>query len=211
MSNKILVGITGGIGSGKSTIARLFKEKYNIPVYFSDIWAKELMSTKSQLIYEITKLLGKDSYFKDGKLNTKYISSIVFNNNKQLSKLNNIVHHAVEKHFKEWVERQNSPYVIYESAILFESGKKDNFDKIITVYADLEKRISRAISRDNSSREEVIKRVKNQLPDEQKKLMSDYIINNNSNENLDVQILNIHKDLLTFVTKTNNGVSTRLH
>lgn len=199
MGATIKVGITGGIGSGKSSICRLFKEKFDIPIYYSDIWAKELMSTKSELIDSIKLLLGPKSYHLDGKLNTRYIAAKVFNDKTLLEGLNSIVHPAVEKHFKEWASRKNTPYVLYESAILFESGSNVNFDKTITVYADLEERIKRTMSRDSCSREEVIKRINTQISDEQKKLMSNYIINNNPGENIEEQVSNIHRYLLTFV------------
>ena len=199
MGNAIKVGITGGIGSGKSTVARMFKEKYDIPVYYSDIWAKEIMSTKSILIDKIRLLLGPEAYHLDGKLNTRYIASKVFNDKELLEKLNNIVHPAVAEHFNEWAERKNTPYVLYESAILFESGRRNDFDRIITVYADEEERIKRTIQRDGCSREEVIKRINTQIPQEQKQMMSNYVINNNPGENIEDQVSNIHKYLLTFV------------
>ena len=199
MGNAIKVGITGGIGSGKSTVARLFKEKYNIPVYFADIWAKELMQIKNQLVYEITNLLGPEAYHMGSKLNKRYIAAKVFNDKELLEKLNNIVHPVVARHFNEWAIRQKSPYVLYESAILFESGRQKDFDRIITVYANVEERIRRTMYRYNCSREEVMKRMNIQISQEQKQMMSNYVINNNPGENIEEQVSNIHKYLLTFV------------
>lgn len=171
-----IIGLTGGIGSGKTTIANHFREA-NIPVYIADDEARKIMQS-SDIIKEIRKAFGQ-SIFDDSILNREKLSEIVFNEPEKLQLLNAIIHPAVREHFQAWVlNHQNVPFVIYEAAILFESGSYKNCDSIITVTAPLESRIQRVIQRDKTSREQVVARINAQWNDEQRIIKSDFIIEN---------------------------------
>ncbi|WP_309610098.1 dephospho-CoA kinase [Flavobacterium sp.] len=172
-----IIGLTGGIGSGKTTIARLF-ESENIPVYIADIEAKKIMQFP-ETINQIAECFGNDAIL-NNQVNTKYLSQIVFENPKELEKLNSIIHPLVKLHFEKWVKKQKTPFVIKESAILFESGSYKYCDKIITVFASEETRILRVMLRDKLSKDEVQQRIKNQWSDVKKISMSDYTIENES-------------------------------
>ncbi|WP_395078137.1 dephospho-CoA kinase [Flavobacterium sp.] len=172
-----IIGLTGGIGSGKTTIARLF-ESENIPVYIADIEAKKIMQFP-ETIEKIRKYFGNDATV-NNQVNKKYLSQIVFENPKELEKLNSIIHPLVKLHFEKWVKKQKTPFVIKESAILFESGSYKYCDKIITVFASEETRILRVMLRDKLSKDEVQQRIKNQWSDVKKISMSDYTIENES-------------------------------
>lgn len=184
-----VIGITGGIGSGKTTVAKEFA-LYGIPIYITDLEAKKLMQSDSVL-----KLIREEfgnKVFEDDKLIRGRLSEIVFNNAECLAKLNSIVHPAVKEDFKNWLlENHNNPYVIYESAILFESGRNKECDFVINVVAPLEVRIERVITRDNTTREKILERIKNQWNDDEKSLKSDFIIDNSSRESQKVGIVKI--------------------
>lgn len=190
-----IVGITGGIGSGKTTIAAMFKE-WGIPVYIADEEAKKLMNSSATIQKQITALFGAEAY-QNNQLNRKFLASKVFNDQSLLNQLNQIVHPEVKKHFKEWVSRQQSPYLLKESAILFEKGDDHNCDKTILVTAPKDQRIARVKKRDNTSKEEVLSRMNNQWEDEQKLLLTDYVIKNDR-PLVDVKrdALGIHNELL---------------
>jgi len=189
-----IVGLTGGIGSGKTTVAGFFKE-FNIPVYIADDAGKRLMQTSSKIRKEIVDLFGTDAY--EGKdPNRKFIASRVFNDKEQLSKLNQIIHPAVEKDFKEWLENQNSDYVIYEAAILFETGGYKKCDFSILVTAPKKLRIERLQDRDNSSVDEIKDRMDNQWDDEKKSQMADFIIENKELTQTKLQVEDIHSKIL---------------
>lgn len=191
-----IVGITGGIGSGKTTVANFFKE-LGVPVYIADEEAKRLMASNAELRQKITGLFGEESY-RDGKLNRKYLAGLVFNNPKKLEALNNLVHPAVAEDFRKWVSAQQAPYVIKESALLFETGDYKNCDVTILVKAPLEERVRRVMHRDAASKESVMGRISHQWPDEKKQMLSDYTIENidiplikNTVRNINVNLLNI--------------------
>ncbi len=191
-----IVGITGGIGSGKTTVANFFKE-LGVPVYIADEEAKRLMASNAELRQKITGLFGEESYH-DGKLNRKYLAGLVFNNPKKLEALNNLVHPAVAEDFRKWVSAQQAPYVIKESALLFETGDYKNCDVTILVKAPLEERVRRVMHRDAASKESVMDRISHQWPDEKKQVLSDYTIENidislikNIVHNINVNLLNI--------------------
>lgn len=190
----IVVGLTGGIGSGKTTVANFFKD-LNVPVYIADEEAKKLMNKSKVLIKKIKKLFGEKAYAA-GELNRPYISSKIFNDKSLLQKMNSIVHPKVAKHFKKWVLKQDSPYVIKEAAILFESGSYKNCDLIITVLADKSTRVERLINRDNSSPESINAIMNNQWEDKNRVKLSDFVINNNDLANTKKQVLTIHKKIL---------------
>jgi dephospho-CoA kinase len=188
-----VIGLTGGIGSGKTTVANLFST-FGIPVYITDLEAKRLMESDLILI-QIKKLFG-ESVFENGVLSREKLSQIVFNNKEKLEQLNKIVHPAVKQHFKNWVlENQKALFVIYESAILFESGSYKECDYIINVVSPIEVRIQRVIKRDNTTREKVLERMKNQWNDEEKSSKSDFVIENSSVQGLKLEIVKILKFL----------------
>lgn len=173
----ITIGLTGGIGSGKTTIAQWFQEK-GIPVYNSDFEAKKLMNENEDLIQQLIELFGDETY-KNGEYNRSYVASKVFNDKELLNQLNAIVHPAVFKHFDEWMDNQNSSFVVKEAAILFESGSYKDCDYIISVIADEEIRIDRVAKRDQLNEDQIRSRMKNQWTDEQRIEKSDFIIENN--------------------------------
>ncbi len=188
-----IIGLTGGIGSGKTTIAKMF-EALHIPVYYADIEAKKLMNTSVLIQSKLISLFGKNAII-DDKINRPLIAGVVFNDKEKLQKLNDIVHPEVEKNFKGWVRRQNSPYVIQENAIIFESKNQNNFDKIITVIAPELDKIKRVINRDKVSEKMVRERMDNQLEDTYKIERSEYIIYNTDIKKSSREVSRIHLEL----------------
>ncbi len=188
-----VVGLTGGIGSGKSTIAKMF-EDLGVAVYIADIEAKKLMSEDPAVKKEITDLFGEEAYW-NNTLNRPFIANIVFNDSTQLEKLNAIVHPAVADHFHKWKDRQNGNYVIKEAAILFENGGYKQCDHTILVVAPLELRISRVLNRDQSTRDEVLSRIKNQWDDDQKIPLADFVIQNIDLQDTEQQVNEIHQKI----------------
>ena len=195
----MVIGLTGGIGSGKTTISKMFEE-IGIPVYISDKEAQKIIETKASVKESIKSLFGELAYV-DGKYNRKYIAEIVFKNKYKLQKLNDIVHPLVAKHFEEWKHLQSSPYVIKEAAILFESGAYRNCDFIITVTAPEEERIRRVVERDGVTEEAVRERMKNQWSDEKKIKLSNEVINNISIEASLLKVREIHSKLIKKLKK----------
>ena len=173
----ITVGLTGGIGSGKTTVARAF-EALGIPVYIADDEAKALMVKSKVIKRKLIQLFGEPAYI-DGQLNRPYLASKIFSDKTLLSKMNAIVHPKVGAHFKRWLKKQEAPYIIKEVAIIFENNLEDQYDYIISVVADEALRIDRVIARDSSSKEKVESIIRNQLPDSEKIEKSDYVIFNN--------------------------------
>lgn len=191
----ITIGLTGGIGSGKTTIAQWFQEK-GIPVYNSDFEAKKLMNENEDLIQQLIELFGDETY-KNGEYNRSYVASKVFNDKELLNQLNAIVHPAVFKHFDEWMDNQNSSFVVKEAAILFESGSYKDCDYIISVIADEEKRIDRVAKRDQLNEDQIRSRMKNQWTDEQRIEKSDFIIENNKDLNaLKLEFEKVYDEIL---------------
>lgn len=190
----MIVGLTGGIGSGKSTVARFFRE-LGVPVYDSDAEAKALMVESEEVREGIAKLFGKEAY-RNGTLNKTYISDIVFKDKKLLNGLNQIVHPAVRKHFGKWVANQKSPYVIQETALIFENAIQGNYDAVILVTAPEAIRIQRVMKRDEVSESQVQSRIKNQLPDKDKIILADFVIENLELERTKEVVGQIHKQLL---------------
>lgn len=171
-----IIGLTGGIGSGKSTIANYFSEK-KIPVYIADDQARELMKFP-EILLEIHKIFG-DSVFENGILDRQLLATIVFNDSQKLKLLNSIIHPAVKKHFENWIlNYKKHPFIVYEAAILFESGSYKICDLIITIIAPIELRIQRVIARDTTSFDQVTKRINMQWTDEQRISKSDFVIRN---------------------------------
>ncbi len=189
------VGITGGIGSGKSYVCEIFK-RMGIPVFHADDVSKEIVETDSIVKKKIIDLFGAKIYL-DGKLNRKAVSEAVFKEKKLLEKLNRIIHPAVFNQFEIWTRKYNNlPYIVKEAAIIFESGGEKFLDFVITISAQEELRIARVVKRDQAERNNVLARIKNQLNDEQRIKKSDYVIINDEKTLLLPQIINIHKDLI---------------
>ena len=186
-----IIGLTGGIGSGKSTIAKEFAAR-GIPVYNSDDEAKKLIATNAQLRQRITETFGENAYV-NGQYNKAYIAQIVFNDANQLAKLNAIVHPALAVHFREWVQQQNTPYVIKEAAILFESGSYKDCDFIISVVAPEDLRIARVIARDHCTEAHVTARMAQQWTDAQRIALSNAVIENIDLEKAKQQVERIVK------------------
>ena len=189
-----IIGLTGGIGSGKSTIANYIASK-GIPVYIADEEAKKLMELP-EVITSVQSIFSENVLDKFGKLDRKKIADLVFNSPTQLPQLNNIVHPLVKNHFIEWLKiHSNAPYVIKEVAILFETGGNTAYDKVILVTAPEEIRIERAMKRDNVSKETIVSRMNNQLPESEKITKSDFIIHNTDLNKTFIQVDEILKIL----------------
>ncbi len=191
----INVGITGGIGSGKSTVCKIF-ETLNVPVYYSDFEARVLSDSHTEIVLAVKKMFGEDIYV-DGKLNRKRVGEIVFNNRSKLEALNHIIHPVVADHFENWKNNhKHYPYILKEAAILFESGAFKQVDKIITVTAPVDLRIDRVVKRDGLTKDDVQTRINNQMDDETKINQSDFVIYCNDIELVIPQVVEIHEKLL---------------
>lgn len=186
----IKVGLTGGIGSGKTTVCRVF-ELLGIPVYYADDRAKWLMNHDDQLIASIRETFGEESY-RDGRLTRAYLAERVFNDEAQLAKLNALVHPAVLQDFDNWVKQQDAPYVIKEAALIFEAASDKHLDKVIVVTSPEEVRIQRIIQRDAVTRAAVLSRMKNQLPETEKVKRADFVIDNGGEVLVIPQVLKLH-------------------
>lgn len=189
-----IVGLTGGIGSGKTTVAHMFSE-FGIPVFNSDIEAKKLTNSSDAIRQELISLLGEETY-KNGILDRKFMAEKIFNDAILLQKANAIIHPKVAEHFKKWVSNQTSPYVIKEAAILFESGGNARCDLVILVTTSREERLRRVMDRDQVSRQEVETRMKNQWSDSRKIELADFIIENNNLSDTKKQVESIHSSLV---------------
>lgn len=189
-----ILGLTGGIGSGKTTVAGFFRE-LDVPVYIADEEAKILMNADPQIQAAIIDLFGSRAY-KNDMLDRKWIAAQVFNDREKLESLNAIVHPAVAKHFDQWKLEQNVPYVVYEAAILFEHGgyKKCDFNLLVT--APREDKIKRLQQRDRSSIEEIEARMNNQWPDEKKVQLADFVIENINLSKAREEVRTIHQKML---------------
>jgi len=188
-----IVGLTGGIGSGKTTVAKLFME-LGVSVYIADEEAKELMSRSKIIKRHLIQLLGRKAYTKDG-INRSFIAKKIFSDPVLLSKVNLIVHPKVAKHFIRWVGKQNGPYCIKEAAILFESGSYKDCDTTIMISAPKSVRLNRVVARDRVSKEDVLSRMDNQWSDEKKKELSDIVIENIDLNAVKTEVLKLHRKL----------------
>ena len=189
-----IIGLTGGIGSGKSTVLELFKN-LGVKTYSADESAKKLVNTDPYLINLIKTSFG-DNIYDNGHLNSKKLSKIVFEDTEKLKLLNSIIHPVVAKDFKLFLNSNNEDYIVKEAAIIFETKSENNYDKIIFIQSPLEIRIERVINRDNISREEVMKRINNQLDENLIIDKCDYVIRNENKEDLEDKVLSIHLDLI---------------
>ena len=188
-----IIGLTGGIGSGKTTVANYLIAK-GIPVYIADLEARKITESK-KVINQIEKVFGVD-VIENNKVNRAVLATIVFKDKEKLAQLNAIIHPEVKKHFKKWLKSKvDYKFVVKESAILFESGSYEDCDAIILVTAPLVTRIERTMKRDNVDKESVLQRINNQMPEEEKKIKSDYIIQNTSLKDTHIQL----DDLLNYL------------
>lgn len=195
------VGITGGIGSGKTTVCRIF-EILDIPVYYADERAKILMQEDEQVHWQIIQLLGEEAYTSSGELNRNYISSRVFHKRELLQALNRIVHPAVARDGDRWQESQkDKAYTLKEAALLFESGSYQHLDRIIEVFAPRELRLQRVVQRDRVGREQVEARMDKQWPEWKKIIMADEVILNDGRHSLVEQVLKLHRRFLDSIRK----------
>jgi dephospho-CoA kinase len=193
------LGVTGGIGSGKTTVCRVFKV-LGVPVFVADIAARTLMNSDSGIRDEINAIAGKDLY-STGELDRKELAEIIFNRPDMLQRVNAVVHPAVLRSFEEWAGSKDVPYVIIEAAILFEAKADILVDRVVSVSAPVEERISRVMGRSELSRDEVIERINNQLEDDEREEQSYYVINNADNEMIIPEILKINDDMLRLAAR----------
>lgn len=188
------LGVTGGIGSGKTTVCRIFKV-LGVPVFVADIEARRLMNTDHAIRREINAIAGEDLYT-TGELDRKELARIIFNRPELLRQVNASVHPAILRIFDEWAGKSEAPYVIMEAAILFEAKADVLVDRVAAISAPVEERIARVMGRNDLSREEVLERINNQLEDDEREEQSYYVINNADNEMIIPEILKIHDDML---------------
>jgi dephospho-CoA kinase len=188
------VGVTGGIGSGKSTVCKIFNH-LGIPVFDADSEAKNLLNTKEVYEFYITEF--GDKVLSDNNLDKKKIARLIFNNPDDLKKVNAFIHPLVGKLFSKWIDNHtDAPYIIHEAALIFEAGINKNLDYTIFVSAPEELRIERVIKRDSSTREDILNRIRNQMPDKDKAAMADFLIYNDEESFLITQVLNLHEKFL---------------
>lgn len=185
------IGLTGGIGSGKTTVAKIF-ETLGVPVYYADEAARRLMNTDEELKKELVRHFGPEIY-RGRELDRKRLASVVFSDKEKLELLNSLTHPVTIRDAEAWMKKQSTPYVIKEAALLFESGAAANLDSIIGVYAPQPVRIKRVMERDGVTSAEVMKRISRQLDEEMKMKLCDHVIRNNEQELLIPQVLDLHR------------------
>lgn len=188
------IGITGGIGSGKSLVCKIFAS-LGVPVYDADSRAKSIMTTDGILVVQIKKEFGSLSYYEDGRLNREYLSAVVFNDEDKLKRLNELVHPRVGADNEKWMEQNaNHPYLLREAALLFESGSFKKLDRIIVVTAPEYLRIKRVLHRDKQRTEQdVLTIIRSQMPEEEKIKKADFVIHNDETELIVPQVLQLHE------------------
>lgn len=191
------VGLTGGIGSGKTTVAKVF-ESFGIPVYYADEAAKRLMTEDNELQAAIINMFGRETYV-NGQLNKTFLSQKIFNDAESLQQLNSLVHPAVIKDGSNWLARQTTPYAIKEAALIFESGSAGELDYVIGVYAPQTLRLHRSMQRDGASREEVLARMQKQINETIKMRLCDFVITNDDQQMVIPQVEKIHNQLLSYL------------
>jgi dephospho-CoA kinase len=196
------IGLTGGIGSGKSTVARIF-EVLGIPVYYADKETRRLMNEDKALIKEIEKHFGPGSYTTEG-LNRSYISSIVFNDPSKLALLNSLTHPITIQHASKWMEKQTTSYVLKEAALIFESGSNKGLDYVVGVFAPKELRIKRVMERDNVPREEILKKMEQQMNEDEKMKLCDFVITNDEQQLMIPQVISLHEKFLQLSKRKQN-------
>ncbi|MFI5185665.1 MAG: dephospho-CoA kinase [Chitinophagales bacterium] len=195
----IKIGLTGGIGSGKTTVAKIF-ELLGVPVYYADDAAKSIMNTDEELKAAIRKQFGEASY-KNNELDRNYLAAKVFNDPFQLEILNALVHPAAIRDATNWMNAQQAPYAIKEAALIFESGAAEKLDYVIGVYAPVPLRIKRTMERNNVNHDEVIKRMNSQLDETIKMKLCDFVIQNDEQQLLIPQVIKLHEEILNLARK----------
>lgn len=195
------IGVTGGIGSGKTTVCKIFAV-LGIPVYYADEQAKALMELDAGLVQDIKAVFGNEAYDASGKLDRAYLAGRVFNNAAELQKLNSLVHPVVIRSGHEWANRQTAPYTLKEAALLFESGSYKQHDFNILVFAPEEERISRVMLRDQVTRAQVQARISKQMPESEKEVLADFQIDNSANTPLIPQVLRLHAHFLALASQS---------
>ncbi|MGY0407777.1 MAG: dephospho-CoA kinase [Polaribacter sp.] len=191
----MIVGLTGGIGSGKTTVINLFKNYKNVGIYITDIEAKKLMNTSDKIQTKIQKEFGVEAY-KNGVLNRKFLSNLVFKNTQKLEVLNSIVHPEVKKHFQNFIQKnKDKAYIVYESAILFENNSESTCDFVISVFVELSERINRLLQREITTEEAIMRKINSQWKEEKKLLQSNYVIHNMLLSKTQEQVKEIHNIL----------------
>ncbi|MDR1553811.1 MAG: dephospho-CoA kinase [Prevotellaceae bacterium] len=188
------IGLTGGIGSGKTVVSQIFKN-IGIPVFCADSEAKKTYCD-DDVRKQIINIFGKQIYISDTCIDKQLLASKIFNDRQLLAKVNSIIHPAVRRHFENWLAKQKSAYIIHEAAILFESGFDKFMSKIIVVHAPQDLRITRVMERDKQTHQQVIKRMENQMSDEERNARADFIVDNYMNIPVLPQILKIHKKII---------------
>lgn len=188
------IGLTGGIGSGKSTVAQIF-EVLGIPVFYADFEAKKIMNEDEELKKQIIKHFGDESYA-DGKLNRTYLASFVFSNKEKLNLLNTLTHPATMKAGETWMNNQTTPYAIHEAALVFEASVNKRLDYVIGVYTPQPLRIKRVMERDNLTAENILLRVNQQMNEDEKMKLCDFVLVNDEQQLLMPQVLKLHEQLL---------------
>jgi len=188
------LGVTGGIGSGKTSVCRVFNT-LGIPVFSADPEARRIMECDPEIIRGINSIAERDLY-PEGILDRMYLAKLIFTDPEKLKKVNALVHPSVFESFSSWASDKSAPYVIMEAAILFESGGHKLVDKVLSVIAPEEERINRVMQRNNLSREQVVERMRNQISDEKRIELSDYLIYNSENDMVIPSVLKIHSDIL---------------
>jgi dephospho-CoA kinase len=199
------IGLTGGIGSGKTTVAKIF-ELLGVPVYYADDAAKRIMIEDEELRSAIRKQFGEDSY-KNNELNREHLATKVFNDPFQLEVLNSLVHPATIREAARWMNEQHVPYTIKEAALIFESGSGEHLDYIVGVSAPVQLRIDRTMERNKISREEVVKRMNHQIDEKMKMKLCDFVIHNDEQQLLIPQVIELHQKLLDLATGKSQTIS----
>lgn len=204
----IKIGITGGMGSGKTTLSNILKNM-GFPVYNTDKAAAEIMKSEEKIISKIKKIFGEDIYDESGILDKKKLASLIFKDVEKLEAVNRLIHPEVMRDFKKWYESRTEDMVFCESAILFESGWENEFDYILCVTADIDKRIERIRKRDGISREAVMERLKNQMPEKEKCMRSDFILCNNEVSSLEQEVRKLVSQIRSKVKYPNENARFR--
>ena len=189
------IGVTGGIGSGKTSVCRVFNV-LGIPVFSADTAGRKIMDSDNDIIEKVKVIAGKNLY-SSGTLDRIELARLIFNDADLLKEINKVVHPVIFENFKVWIKSVSAPYSIMEAAILIESGGAALVDKIVTVVAPVEERVERVMRRNNLTREQVFDRIKNQMTDEEKIRQSDYVIYNSEHEMIIPDILKIHEEILS--------------
>ncbi len=196
---RLKLGVTGGIGSGKTTVCRIFAV-IGIPVFSADDEARQIQDTDREIISEINELAGRDLY-SGGKLDRPELAKLIFNDRDLLGKVNSLIHPKVFENYMKWEARQESPYTVMEAAILFESGAYRLVDRILTIVTPLEERIERLVKSNKLTREQVLERINNQIDDESRIRQSHFLVFNSENDMIIPAVLGVHNEMLNLYNK----------